>query len=217
MHYLITFILLLTLIFSCSSQDLQPDDGPSVIGPVAGASGSGGSGGSGGESGDGGTGGEEEQKPLKCSALEILEPFELVNAVAGVGSVIVAEATPIEEGKTTLFMVEFYQFSGPQEEGEFDLTAFPDDNYGTCDRCFRVVTIDRNAGTPPETQFYQREGVLNLVKADEVGNGESQGEIERIELVEVTIDPYSYTSEEVDDPRCVVFENVNWDTLTEEP
>jgi len=208
--FIISFLLIFSLlIFSCSSSDYS-NPNLTIIGPVGGHSGSSGVGGSAGTSNDGGTGGSEVKSPKECTVFELAGSFELVNAVEGIGSIIMAETNQTEEGKSTLLMIEFYQFSAPQEEGLFDLAAVPDDNYETRDRCLRVITLDTEAGTPPDKVFFQRSGKLNLIKADSVGNGESQGEIERLELVEVSIDPYSYRSEEVNDPDCVIIEPLSW-------
>ncbi len=213
---LLKTILLAALLSGCGDAG-APDGGHTIVGPVAGhagvagqagASGSGGA--TAGHAGDGGSGGLVLED---CEPLNVTEPFVTVNAVAGIGSVVASE---LERGEgTDLLMLEFYQFTGPQEAGDYDLAASPDSNYETCERCVRVLFGIEEQG--PQTVFYQVEGTLSLEVPDAVGDSRSKGSLEGLVLVEVTVDPYSYRSTPVPAGACLEVAPFEWDlTLPEE-
>lgn len=198
-----------------NDNDNSGDGGGGVIGPVGGSGSDGGDGGTGGSvagtgGDDGGTGGGTPytEECLQTVDIQTMDVFSVVNAVSGVGSVSGAPVDGFGDGYH-LLMVEFYQFSGPQNPGTFDLGAAPNNNYETCDNCVRVLVDIGDNG--PATQYFPVSGTLTVDVADAAGNGRSRGSLTNVELLEVEIDPYSYRSAPVGQGRCVHVSEITWD------
>ncbi len=188
--------------------DGNDGNGGRVVGGAAGTAGAGGSGGgTGGVSGSG-PGGAGPTDCVEVTEISASGPFEILHAVSGVGSVAAAPADGLGD-TNNLLMLEFYQFGGPQQAGEYDLAVPPSDNYSTCDNCIRVLVDVRDEG--PATQYFQVGGGLTLTSPDAAGDGRSSGRLVDVTLVEVSVDGGSYFSSPLGSGRCVHIEELVWD------
>lgn len=103
-------------------------------------------------------------------------------------------------GSTTDIQFEFYAGIEPSLVGSFDLTAGNQNNYMTCATCVRVVTVD-SMGMIVK-QYFQDGGTLTLT-ADPLTSKHMTGMVTNLSLVEVTVDPMTFTSTPVVGGVCL--------------
>jgi len=96
--------------------------------------------------------------------------------------------------------VEFYG-SGYGATGVFDLSAPPQDNYGTCTICVKLL-VDVDSGGIPDKSLFQTEGLLTVSMAPGSGTPTLDLQFGPSTLREVTIDPNTFQSTVVPDGLC---------------
>jgi hypothetical protein len=86
-----------------------------------------------------------------------------------------------------------------QLTGTFDLSAAIDSNYASCSRCF--LLIEDVSGTAK--YFFQQSGSLVIAPSSDQLNGTVNATLSNVTLIEVTVDPATYTSTPVPNGECL--------------
>ncbi|MBK9259551.1 MAG: hypothetical protein IPM54_06895 [Polyangiaceae bacterium] len=128
---------------------------------------------------------------------------------------IQANAAPgAEDAYQTLAVLELYnEWSSPSlpplATGNFDLTAAPNDNYGTCQHCVTVITPD--SSEIPTRTFFQTGGSIDLTKLDPDDSAVAAGKLTDVTLSEVQRKADG-TWEAVPGGSCYVIPSWSFDT-----
>ncbi len=178
MPRLLPFSLVLSALFglACSDPELPPpsdDDGAGGSGAAGGAGGAGG-----GASGGGGA------APAECPVLTPVDTSLYFETFGNFG-VSARVDLPVEGYAKTRLALELYQGeTEPLTTGTFDLSAAPDDNYGTCEHCVLLVAFDDSGQA--RRVFFQESGTMTLSVYDPDAAWVAAGSVESARLVEVT-------------------------------
>lgn len=132
-----------------------------------------------------GSGGED---PCQLLTPQEAQVFFASWALHGVEAPVDA---PLDDTYRTRLTVELYADDGsgtlpPLEEGVFDLTIPPDDNYGTCQHCVLLVGYD--ASKQPVRAFSPTEGTMIVTDlgGEDAWPPSVTGRLEGVRLAEVT-------------------------------
>lgn len=138
---------------------------------------------------------------------EFGKPGENYSALVGVPEPALGTAVPDE------FQIQLYEFTGKQAPGTFDLGAGKETNFSTCSHCVAVFE-DMNAEGVAARYFFQESGTLVLTVNPTPTTGEVKGRLEKVKLVEVTIDyaGKTYVSTPVPGGACLEIEAFDIDT-----
>ncbi|EYF07299.1 PPC domain-containing protein [Chondromyces apiculatus] len=140
-----------------------------------------GEGGQGGEAGAGGAGGGDGCVVVTVKDLRFDLQDDVVTGYLGAVDPSIGGDLPDQ------FFFQFYNssdFMGPRT-GTFDLSAPPDDNFGTCANCI-LITEDFD-GQTSQRFFFQSEGTLTLDR-DPIAELDLAATVTGLRLVEVTLD-----------------------------
>jgi hypothetical protein len=130
-----------------------------------------------GTGGIGGAGGGPACTPVTLGALE------LTDTEPG-GSSLTFALGGLAAGQDHYLFLEFFDQSGAQTAGSFDVSQAPDDNYSTCAHC---VLVFENFNDASPTAYYPESGSIDVSEPDVSYTGESSGTLTNLRLVEVTI------------------------------
>jgi hypothetical protein len=106
-------------------------------------------------------------------------------------------AVPTDLGGDSFINFEFYTGIAA---GTFDLTMGDNANYGTCEACIRVVTVDADGNLVK--QYFQDGGTMTL-SVDPLSTKHMTGTATGVSLIEVTIDPDTFMSTPVVGGTCL--------------
>ena len=109
-------------------------------------------------------------------------------------------AVSTDLGGTSTAQFEFYSGIETSLTGALDLSAGNQNNYATCAACIRVLVAD-STGTVTK-QFFQDGGTLNLT-VDPLLSQHMTGTATDVSLIEVTVDPMTFTSTPVVGGTCL--------------
>lgn len=139
---------------------------------------------------------------------EFGKPGENYSALVGVPEPALGTTVPDE------FQIQLYEFTGKQAPGTFDLGAGKETNFSTCSHCVAVFE-DMNAEGVAARYFFQTSGTLVLSVNPTPTTGEVKGRLEKLKLVEVTIDyaGKTYVSTPVPGGACLEVDALDIDTL----
>lgn len=141
---------------------------------------------------------------------EFGKPGENYSALVGTVDPALGSSVPDE------FQIQLYEFTGKQAPGTFDLGVGRETNFSTCSHCVAVFEDMDSAGVAAR-YFFQESGTLVLSVNPTPTTGEVKGRIEKLRLVEVTIDyaGKTYKSTPVPGGACLEIDAVDIDTLPE--
>ncbi|MBK7399776.1 MAG: hypothetical protein IPJ34_26855 [Myxococcales bacterium] len=138
---------------------------------------------------------------------EFGKPGENYSALVGVPE------PALGTGVADEFQIQLYEFTSKQAPGTFDLGAGKETNFSTCSHCVAVFE-DMNAEGVAARYFFQESGTLVLTVNPTPTTGEVKGRLEKVKLVEVTIDyaGKTYKSTPVPGGACLEIEAFDIDT-----
>ncbi|CAN5375542.1 hypothetical protein BH11MYX1_BH11MYX1_02430 [soil metagenome] len=151
---------------------------------------------------DGGGSGSGSGSNNNCTSLALgtLERASGATAMSALWRGAVSTDLGGAAGSTADLQFEFYSGIEPSLVGSFDLTAGNQNNYATCATCVRVLEIDSMGAVVK--QYFQDGGTLTLT-ADPLTSKHMTGTITDLSLVEVTVDPMTFTSTPVVGGVCL--------------
>lgn len=161
---------------------------------------------------------DTDSAPATCKKLvvknlirdpEFGKPGENYSALVGVPE------PALGTGVADEFQIQLYEFTGKQAPGTFDLSAGKETNFSTCSHCVAVFE-DMNAAGEAARYFFQESGTLVLTVNPTPTTGEVKGRLEKVKLVEVTIDyaGKTYKSTPVPGGACVEIDALDIDTVS---
>lgn len=138
---------------------------------------------------------------------EFGKPTQKYSAVVGTPSPALGTAVPDE------FQIQLYEFTGTQSPGSFDLGVGNETNFSSCSHCVMLFE-DMDSAGESKRQFFQKSGTLTLTVNPSPTTGAIKGRIEKLVLVEVTVDyaGKTYTSTPVPGGECFELDALDIDT-----
>lgn len=152
-------------------------------------------------------------KKLTVSGLfrdpEFGQPAQKYSAIVGTPSPALGTDVPDE------FQLQLYEFNGAQAPGTFDLSAGRETNFSTCAHCVMLFE-DMDAEGNAKRQFFQTSGTLTLTVNPTPTTGAVKGKLEKLRLVEVTVDyaGKTYVSTPVPGGECFELDALDVDTTS---
>jgi hypothetical protein len=114
---------------------------------------------------------------------------------------------PLAGSPPELVTVELYETM--PIAGTFDLGAGNDANYSTCKHCV-LLAEDVNPMGIPKKFYFQTGGTMTITATDPATPAKSNGSIDGVTVVEVTIDPTTYASTPVPGGGCYTLPSGTW-------